>query len=616
MKKKNTASDEWSIRHDPIIQNVWYCIRNTSCCYCPLLCWCGISILVNAALSVLSVYLPKAVIEAITEGNSVWELTATVLVFMGVIALLSGVGRFFTKFIYHQKYRMNTFYLKQVALKGLTTDYSNQENERFRKLQAESFACCNGNYSPLTSVYDILVSLCTSVLGLWAFGAILVQVNGFILLFLAAATLMSFFLNRRVVKWTDQNNPERIRYEQRLDYINAVSGEIRSAKDIRLYRMDAWFSDIYQKNMDGISSWYRRLTRRIFGVAVWDSGVALLREGIIYVYFMDLVWNYRITVADFVLYLGAVAGFSTWLDNVILQVSLLDQLNLKINYFRSCLEYPETFRREHGAPLPTGSFPGTIELKNVSYRYEGAEQYALRNFNLKITPGEHLAVVGLNGAGKTTLVRLLCGLMDPTEGQVLYNGIDIREYNRAEFYRLFSAVFQQFSILPVTIEEIVAETPAESLDADQVRHCLKTAGLWDKIAQLPQGVKSQFGKTIYDDGVEFSGGEVQKLLLARALYKSAPIMLLDEPTAALDPIAESSLYENYHQISEGKTTVFISHRLASTSFCRRIILIENGQVCEEGTHTSLLREKGKYYRLFEMQATYYREKDGQKETAE
>ena len=200
MQKKNTASDEWSTRHASIIQNVWYCIRNTSRCYCLLLCWCGISILVNAALPVLSAYLPKAVIEAITEGNSVWELTATVLGFMGGIALLSGAGQFFTKFIYHQKYRMNTFYLKRVALKGLTTDYSNQENEQFRKLQTESFACCNGNYSPLTSVYDILVSLCTSVLGLWAFGAILVQVNGFILLFLAATTLMSFFLNRRVVK--------------------------------------------------------------------------------------------------------------------------------------------------------------------------------------------------------------------------------------------------------------------------------------------------------------------------------------------------------------------------------------------------------------------------------
>lgn len=616
MRKKMINSDKWTTRYDSIIQNVWYCIQNTAHCYCPLLCWCGVLILVNAALPILSAYLPKTVIEYITEGNSLWELSVVVLGFMGGIALLSGLSQFFTKFIYHQKFRMNTFYLKRVALKGLTTDYSNQENEQFRKLQTESFACCNGNYSPLTNIYDILISLCTSILGLSAFGTILIQVNGFILLFLVATTLMSFFLNQKVIKWTDQNNPERIGYEQCLDYINAASGEIRSAKDIRLYRMAAWFSDTYQENMRGIASWYQRLTRQIFGVAIWDSGFALLREGIIYTYFIFLVWNQRISVADFVLYFGVVAGFSAWLSNLFSQISLLNQLNLKINYFRSYLEYPENFRRNQGTVLPTDSLPKTVELKNVSYRYKGADQFVLRNLNLKIMPGEHLAVVGLNGAGKTTLVKLLCGLMDPTEGQVLYDGIDIREYNRIEFYKLFSAVFQQFSILPVTIAEIVAEMPIEHLDSDRVKHCLKTAGLWEKVSRLPQGVNSQFGKTIYDDGVEFSGGEIQKLLLARALYKSSPIMLLDEPTAALDPIAESNLYENYHQISAGKTTVFISHRLASTSFCSRIILMENGQICEEGTHTSLLGQKGKYHHLFEIQAKYYREKNRQTEVAE
>lgn len=309
------------------------------------------------------------------------------------------------------------------------------------------------------------------------------------------------------------------------------------------------------------------------------------------------------------LYFGVVTGFSAWLSSIFSQVSSLNQLNLKINYFRSYLEYPESYRRQNGVGIPEDALPRIIELKDVSYRYKGADQFALRHINLKMIPGEHLAIVGLNGAGKTTLVNLICGLIEPTEGQVLYDGIDIRQYNRPELYKLFSAVFQQFSILPVTIEEIVAEASAENLNPRKVENCLKTAGLWNKIQRLPQGVRSHFGKAIYDDGVELSGGEVQKLLLARALYKSAPILLLDEPTAALDPIAESSLYENYNQISKGKTTVFISHRLASTSFCSRIILIENGEICEEGTHDHLLKQNGKYHHLFEMQAKYYRAKD-------
>lgn len=612
MKKKRKDSPKTYAGRYSVAQNVWYCARNTAQGYALLLCWCGLSVGVQTALPILSAYLPKTVIDGIVGGNGPGELVAAVLGLMGCIALLSGAGDFLTKYIYHQKFRMNTLYLKRVAMKGLTTDYANQENETFRKLQAESFACCNGNYSPLTNIYDICISLCTSVLGLWAFGAILFQVNGLILVFLFVTALMSFLLNRRVTQWLDRHHPERIGYEQRLNYISRTAGDSRAAKDIRLYRMAVWFSNLYDGNMRGLADWYRCLTRRVFGVAVGDGGLALLREGITYAYLMFLVWRQRIAIADFVLYVGVVTGFSAWLSNLFAQLSQLNTLNLKINCFRAYLEYPEKSRRNEGR-LPMACVPGVIELRHVSYRYEGAEQFALRDLDLKIEAGEHVAVVGLNGAGKTTLVKLICGLIDPTEGQVLYDGVDIREYNRVAFYELFAAVFQQFSLLPVTIEEMVAEAPGETLQVDRVRQCLQAAGLWERVARLPRGVKSQLGKTIYEDGVELSGGEVQKLLLARALYKSGPVLLLDEPTAALDPIAESNLYANYHRISAGKTTVFVSHRLASTSFCDRILLMENGAVCEEGTHADLIRRNGTYARLFAMQAKYYLEKDLGKE---
>lgn len=617
MKKADRgAYDELKHSQYSAIQNILYCLNNTVQCHFPLLCWCVLTILINVLISILTIYLPKTVIEIVTAKHSFHELVIVILVFMGSIAILSGANKFLTKFIYHQKFRMNTFYLKRVALKGLTTDYINQENGIFRKLQTESFMCCDGNYSPLSNIYEVLIDLFTSILGLSVFWAILVQLNWGIIIFLIATTITSYFLNKRIIKWTAANNQERISYQQRINYINSIAGDIRSAKDIRLYQMAVWFSDIYKSNMNGLAGWYKRLTSKLFGVAVYDSGLALLRESVVYLYLLYLIWNKQISVADFILYFSVVTGFSAWLSNIFSQMSSLNQINLKINYFRSYLEYPETFSRDNGLKSPADNCPKVIELKNVSYKYEGAEHYALHHINLTIFPGEHIAVVGLNGAGKTTLVKLICGLIDPTEGQVLYDGIDIREYNRIEFYKLFSAVFQQFSIMPVTIEEIVSEAPPENTDHNKVKSCLTTAGIWDKIEQLPSGVKSQFGKTIYDDGIEFSGGEIQKLLLARALYKCAPVMLLDEPTAALDPIAESILYENYNKISAEKTTVFISHRLASTSFCDRIILIENGAICEEGTHNELLDLSGKYYTLFEMQAKYYREKTDEKEVSE
>lgn len=211
---------------------------------------------------------------------------------------------------------------------------------------------------------------------------------------------------------------------------------------------------------------------------------------------------------------------------------------------------------------------------------------------------------------------MICGLIDPTAGTVLYDGTDVRAYNRTAYYRLFSAVFQQFSILPATIEEIAGESAPRQVDPEAAGNCLIQAGLWDKIQELPNGIKSTYSRVIQDDGIEFSGGELQKLLLARALYKNAPVMVLDEPTAALDPISESRLYETYHKVMENHSTVFISHRLASTRFCSRILLMDGGRIAEEGTHEQLLSQKGKYYELFETQAKYYREHPAGKEAEE
>lgn len=606
--KKKT--DELNLTNYSVLQNIRYCLKSTVEGYPMLLLLCAAAILVKVAIPILTTYLPKVVIDKFTDGSSLAELSATVFLFLSSLALLSGGDMFFKDYIGFQRLQMNTFYMRRFAMKGLTTDYCNQENERFRKLQTEGFRSCQNNSSPLADIYNTLMTLFTSLLGLAVYLGILAILNPAMILLLTVTTVGGYFLNRGIVKWTAEHNGERVAYQQRMEYINSISGDIRSAKDIRLYHMAAWFSDLYEGNMKKLGGWYKRFASRVFGISVCESGLALVQESAAYLYLLYLVWNGRMTAADFVLYIGVVTGFSAWLNGIMAQIATLSRMSQEINYYRSYLEYPESYRREDGIPVPNNGFPGTIELKNVGYRYEGAEEYTLRGINLKIKPGEHLAVVGVNGAGKTTLVKLICGLTDPTEGQVLYDGIDLREYNRTEYYRLFSAVFQQFSIIPVTVAEIVAEAPAEKADRQRVRQCLEQAGLWSKIEELPSGMDSEFGKSIHDDGQEFSGGEIQKLLLARALYKGTPILILDEPTAALDPIAESRLYESYHGMSEGKTSFFISHRLASTSFCHRILLIENGVIYEEGTHESLLALKGKYWHLFETQAGYYREDTG------
>ena len=460
----------------------------------------------------------------------------------------------------------------------------------------------------MIQVYDMGIGLCTSAMGFVLYFGILSRLSMGVVVFLVAITVCSCILNHKAIRWTERHREEKVRYQQRTDYLTSVSGDIKSAKDIRLYRMDGWLSDVYRKNVEGLNGWYRRYTKAVFGVAVGDAGLSLVREAVAYVYLLYRVMEGDMGVADFVLYFGVITGFSAWLSGLFGQVTALSRISNTVDYVRTFLEYPDCFTGEEGRELPEASEgPKELSLCEVCYRYEGAEHDTLSGISLTIAPKEHLAIVGLNGAGKTTLVKLLCGLTDPTEGCVRYDGVDVKEYNRDNYYELFSAVFQQFSLLPVTFAEAVAEEETEKIDRESVEACLKTAGLWEKIASLPKDMDSEYSRAVNDEGTELSGGQIQKLLLARALYRKAPFMVLDEPTAALDPIAESNLYEIYHEVMKDCSTVFISHRLASTRFCDRIVLIEDGKIIEEGTHTELLLKQGRYYELYETQAKYYRE---------
>ena len=590
-----------------ILQNLYYCVRMTKEKYPVLLTFCFFIILINAIIPVVTAFLPKIIIEKITMGTEISEILTITAVITGSLAVLMGVQEYLNRLVYWNKFKMNDFFLHMVTIKGLTTDYRNQEDEHFRKLQSESFASCNGNFSYYAQTYDAGVKFFSNLLGFMAFVGILITLNPLLLLFLSITTVISFLLNRKIVKWVDKNNGEKVGYEQKMQYIVNASNDMQAAKDIRLYRMSNWMNRLYKENMSGLLGWYRKYTAKLFGVSAVDSSLTFFREGVTYAVLIYMVWKNRISAAEFVLYFNVVAGFSTWLSSMMGQINNFERLSLAMNRFRSYLEYPDKYKREEGIPVEKANIPGKITLENVSFRYSAEGEDILSNINLELNAGEHLAVVGLNGAGKTTLVKLICGLIEPTEGRVLYDGTDIREYNRNEYYRLFGAVFQDYSVLPVTIEEIVAESVGGELDSGKVEECLKKAGLWDKISSLEQGAKTKYDKAFWDDGINLSGGEIQKLLLARALYRQSPIVILDEPTAALDPIAENRLYEKYNEIMENRSTIFISHRLASTRFCSRILLIDGGKILEEGTHEQLLKQKGMYCSLFETQAKYYLE---------
>ena len=585
-------------------RNLRFCLASTRQCAPLLLLFCVLGAACSVSTALLNTFLPRAAIDAILQGNA-RALALRVFGFTLPLALLGCAGGFLEKYTYFYKFRMNAFYLQRVARKGLTTDYCNQEEDAFRKLQVECFQSCNGNFSPFTQIYDVFTAMLLSAAGLAVYFVLLARLNPWLMLYLLATGAASFAFNRRVLRWTEANAEERMACQQRAIYISGVAGNAAFGKDIRLYAMGPWLNAAYQNVLRALSRWYARYARKVFGAAAGDCTLSLLREGAAYAFLLHRVLAGRMGAGDFTLYFAAVSGFSLYLGTFLAQAHALGRLNLSFSHLHEYLFYPETYRRAGGLECDPYAAPQAIELKGVSYRYPGAQEDALFDVALTIRPGEHVALVGLNGAGKTTLAKLICGLIDPGQGEVCYGGVNVKEYNRESYYRLFSAVFQEHSLLPVRLAEIVSACAPEETDAARVEACLRRAGLWEKVAALPKGMDSQFGRAIFDDGVEFSGGEVQKLLFARALYRDAPFVLLDEPTAALDPLAESRLYQTYAETMRGKPALFISHRLASTRFCDRVLLLSGGRVREEGTHESLLRAGGEYAHMFQVQSQYY-----------
>ena len=246
-----------------------------------------------------------------------------------------------------------------------------------------------------------------------------------------------------------------------------------------------------------------------------------------------------------------------------------------------------------------------LAFHDVSFKYPGSERYALRHLSMQLRVGERLAVVGQNGSGKTTMIKLLCRLYDPTEGVITLNGIDIRKYDYAEYQSIFSVVFQDFRLFSFPLAQNVAASA--DFDTERVLDSLEKAGFAERLAAMPQGLETPLYRDYSEDGVEISGGEAQKLALARALYKDAPFIVLDEPTAALDPVAEYEIYAAFDRIVGDKTTVYISHRLASCRFCDDIAVFDEGMLVQRGNHAALLEQEGKYRALWNAQAQYYTE---------
>lgn len=390
-------------------------------------------------------------------------------------------------------------------------------------------------------------------------------------------------------------------------YMERAMADTTSAKDIRVYNLKFLFDSINGNLLKRTFLYLTKVKNRYFLAGSFKMLITLLRDGIAYSYCIFQVVNGNITIPDFVLYMSAITSFSGWINNIINNIITLKRENVHLNDLRTFFEYTNKLDPENPLSIEIITTPTEIEFKNVGFRYTEDTPNVLDGLSFKICANEKAALVGVNGAGKTTIVKLLCGFYKVNEGEILINGYNIDLFKRADLYTLFSAVFQDICILPVTAGENVSFSKSPESDEERLLRCLEIAGIKDEIMRHEKKLDVPMLKVIDDNGIMLSGGQQQKLLLARALYKDAPILILDEPTAALDPIAESEVYEKFHDVTKNKTAVYISHRLASTRFCDKILMLKDGKIVETGSHDELIARNGEYAHIFEIQSHYYKQ---------
>ena len=586
-------------------QNVCYMLKLAWDNHKSVLWMCIIWAALSLGINVAQLFIAPIVLEKVATLAPLTELLGTIGIFALTLIVLNGLLGYVDENIAYGRISVRTIIINAINEKACTTSFPNSRDPRVLKLQQRALRLCDSNHEATEHIWSTMTLILLNLSGFAVYLTLLADLNLLLILIVVLTTATGFFVSKRINEWGYRHREEEAEFDKKLGYLRGKSNSIVLAKDIRIFGLSDWLNGLYKSVQTMYEAFIDRRERVYAWSCVVDAILGFARNGIAYLYLINLALHGDISASEFLLYFTAFTGFSAWVTGILEQLANLHKESLGLSTVREYLDLPEQFRFEGGIEIPkTDAYE--LRLEDVSFRYPGTQQDIIRNMNLTLRPGEKVAIVGLNGAGKTTLVKLLCGFYDPDEGSVTLNGIDIREFNRRDYYRLFSAVFQEFSELDITVAQAVAQA-VDHIDMNKVKTCIRKAGLTEQIEAFPSGYDTHLGKKVYMDGVQLSGGQTQRLMLARALYKDGPILVLDEPTAALDPIAENDIYMKYNEMTTGKSSLFISHRLASTRFCDRILFLQDGVIVEEGTHDELIKQGGGYAKLYDVQARYYQE---------
>lgn len=565
-------------------------------------------ILTTIIASVLITYLPSLIVFIIENNFGIPILIATVIaiaiayaIFQFIIVYLSNYLR-----LEYSLVRAN-FPIIELQRHSLEMDYEVYEKKETKDALAKAMEAVGSDWQGFQGIYQYFPEIVIAIIGLLIFGITSIFVSWYIFLIVLAMFFINLFVLYFVTKKDIKINEDISKYQNKLTYLSHVSRLEKEGKDIRNYSLK-------NKLINIMDSYYKILKKHVFKLELFwflpdieVSVFTLIRDLLAYAILIAEIIAGQIGVSEFVALIATITAFNSYIDRIVLNLDATYKSSVETSYYREYFEIGKENNKTNCLDSKILDEAFEIEIKNLSFKYDGSEKYIFRNFSLKIKRGEKIAFVGLNGAGKTTLAKLLTGLYKPTEGEILVNGNNIKDFKKEDYFKYVSIVNQDVIPFAFTIKEnIVGALP---FDKTKFENVLNDSGLLEKVNSLTKKEETYLTQNLSEDGINLSGGETQKMLLARALYKNSPFLILDEPTAALDPLAEEELYMNYNSLMKNKTSIFISHRLSSTQFCDKIYYLEDGRIIEEGTHAELMNLKGKYFEVFNVQAKYYREKE-------
>ncbi|ELC8361383.1 ABC transporter ATP-binding protein [Clostridium perfringens] len=569
---------------------------------------CGVYTILASIAPFIGIFLPKFLIDELLGQRRIEIILMTLIGFF----LLSSVVNYSIAWLrcaYSPRVtKIRTDYITMISDKIMKMDFKNTEDpEVLNKIKSVMNAVMSNN-TGVEGVYHTLLGLFGRLTAFVGYISIVLFLSPWILLFLIINVLISYALTMRVKKYEYSQKEKAADKDRRTFYVFDTMYDFAYGKDIRIYDLKNILIDKFKKFRGERIDISNDVQEKQLKVKIVDVILLVIREFVVYGY---LIYNVLFTgmgIGDFTMYFSTINGFGDWMKGILDDLANIKAQNMYLDDMREFLEI-KSENKEKTRDIPIDS-SYEIEFKNVSFKYPKTDKYIYKNLSLKIKKGQRLAIVGINGAGKTTFVKLLCRLYEPTSGKILINGVNIKDFSKEEYYKILSVVFQDIKTFAFTVAENVSLENLEEVDREKVLHCIEKAGVGDKINSLQKGIDTSLLKILDGEGIELSGGENQKLALARALYKNGKIVILDEPTSALDAVAEYNIYKGFDELIGDKTAIYISHRLASTKFCDVIAFFENGEIVEYGTHEELLKKNGKYSDMFNIQAQYYKEESG------